>query len=128
MIAPSLEQRVANLQTRLDEAFARISELEQRTSPVLSRTKGQVVRRLLPQDSQEVAAAFRLLAEIFPGSQARIEIECDPAEPHWPWYSFTVQWQGEIKESIQKELLWHERLAAIYPAIRDQFRLCVVLS
>ena len=128
MIAPSLEQQVATLQLRLNEAFARITQLEHRTGPVSSRASNQVARALLPLDSPEVAAAFELLAEIFPGSQASVEIECDPAEPHWPWYSFTVRWQGEIQESIEKELLWHERLAAAYSTIGDQFRLFVAFS
>jgi hypothetical protein len=156
MIAPALEQKVAELELRLGEAFDRIAQLErqglcrqglgletgseerQRLSqgspemvaePSLSlASEPATPRQLVPRDSREMAHALKLCEEVFPGSTTQIEVLWDPSEPDWPWYSLEVRWKGEVRDSIDRQMSWHEKMEGAFPRTGDQFRIFVDLQ
>jgi hypothetical protein len=69
--------------------------------------------------------ALQLVSETFPGSSTTVEILTDPAEPNWPWYCLMIRWDGPESEVIDRELLWHQRMSAAFPHLRDEFRLSI---
>jgi hypothetical protein len=115
-----VEQELQLLRTRLDDALSRIDSLEQRL-PIAER-------RLVARDSPEMVHALQLCAEIFPGCTTEIEVLCDPSEPELPWYSVLVHWKGEVRDSVDRQLHWHEKLTATFPHILDEFRIFVDLQ
>lgn len=80
---------------------------------------------MLPLDSPEMVYALQLVAECSPGSQTEVEVEFDPSEPHWKWYSFNVSWYGETRETLDRAQDWHSRLDAAFPHVGEQFRICL---
>lgn len=128
LIAIGIEQKVANLELKLAEALDRITQLEQRRPATLAEPYPVEERVLLPLDSPEMSYALQLAAECFPGSQTEVEVEFDPAEPHWKWYSFNVRWSGEVRDSISRQSTWHSRLDESFPSVGEQFRICVLLQ
>ncbi len=119
-----LEQDVLVLRATLNDALGRIRDMEQQVaafSPAAIREEHQLVRR----DSDEMQLALRLCEELFPANTTEVDVECDPSDPHWKWYTVTVHWVGGIRESIDRQMEWHERLAQAYPGLSDQFRMIV---
>jgi hypothetical protein len=156
VIAPALEQKVAELELRLGEAFDRIAQLERQglcrqgvefetggeerqrfsqgssesmSGPSFSLTsEAALPRQLVQQDSPEMAHALQLCEEVFPGSTTEVEVLWDPSEPDWPWYSREVHWKGEVRDSIDRQMNWHEKMELAFPQIGDQFRIFVDLQ
>lgn len=125
MIAIGIEQKVTNLETKLAEALDRITRLEHCQPSVVSGPCSPEERQVLPLDSPEMTYALRLAAECFPGSQTEVEVEFDPAEPNWKWYSLNISWPGGIRETLDRSQDWHSRMNAAFPHVGEQFRICL---
>lgn len=122
-----LQTEVLDLRATLDQALTRIHLLEQQVaafSPSAVRQEHQLVAR----DSEEMQCALNLCGELFPGSTAEVDVEFDPSEPHWKWYTVTVHWVGEVRDSIDRQMEWHEKLDQVHPQLGDQFRMVVDLQ
>jgi hypothetical protein len=118
-IPPAVVAELTALRTELAAAKMRLAWLES-TIPV-----APMVRKLMPPDSPENQLALQLASEVFPGSETTVEINCDPAEPNWPWYCLNIRWDGPENEVINRQLLWHRRMADAFPQLRDEFRLSI---
>jgi hypothetical protein len=158
VIAIGIEQKVANLELKLADALDRIARLEHQrpagsadwphleehqlhpldasavnaasaeSFPTAPTVSDSATRQLVARDSQEMAEALRLCREVFPGCSTEVEVLCDPSEPDWPWYLLIVHWQGEVRDSIDRQLLWQEKTTAAFPHHFDAFRIFVDLQ
>ena len=118
-IPPAVHAELTPLRGELAATKLRLDWLESRVSV------SPLVRPLMPPDSPECQFAMDLAAEVFPGCESELEVECDPAEPEWPWYSLAIRWQGARAEVMDKRLLWHRRMSDAFPHLRDEFRLSI---
>lgn len=125
MIAPSLEQQVAILHNRLNEAFERITQLEQEKR---AREEGSVATAsFLAQDSAEMAYALQLSAELFPGSVTTVEWDSDPEDATEAWCVLVIDWPGKVEYSLRQQEIWHRRFAERYSEASRHYRLFVAL-
>lgn len=125
-----LEQEVLLLRSALNDALTRIGNLE-RTVSFFSSQAGDSIRaarQLVTRDSPEMSFGLQLCQETFPGCTVEVDVESDPSEPSWPWYTLTIHWRGEVRDCVDREMVWHEKLAAQFPHVLDQFRLFVDLQ
>ncbi|QDU30857.1 hypothetical protein ETAA8_60060 [Anatilimnocola aggregata] len=116
---PEIQQELLVLQTRLDEAFARIQQLEARQpeQPPLRPP-------LFSLNSPVMDFARQLCEELFPGP-LEIEVACAPDDPSAQWYVFLVSCKEDIQESIQRELKFGRRLVEAFPDEAGDIRLAV---
>lgn len=127
MIAPSLEQQVAILHNRLNEAFERISQLEQERS-ASRHPDGFAARPFLAQDSAEMAYALQLCGELFPGSLTNVEWDSDPDDATGAWCVLVIDWSGKVEDSLRQQDIWHQRFAERYLEASRHYRLFVALA
>jgi hypothetical protein len=126
MIAPSLEQQVAILHNRLNEAFERITQLEQEKRTF--QDGGVASRSFLTQNSAEMACALQLCAELFPGSVTTVEWDSDPDDGSLAWCVLVIDWRGTVEESLRQQDIWHRRFAERYLEASRHYRLFVALA
>jgi hypothetical protein len=127
----NLEEEVLQLRADVAELQTRLSRLEAAGAPSMPSETAHAtagVRPLFAMDSPEMNFAFQLCAEVFPGSTTEVDVECDPSEPEWPWYSLMVHWKGEVRDSVDRQLAWHEKMSAAFPHVLDEFRIFVDLQ
>lgn len=126
------QSEIIELRAALKNALARLGVLEtansNRSLVDLHPSSICEERQLVQADSEEMQGGLRLCAELFPGSNTEVEVDCDPSEPQWKWYTFNVRWAGEIRDSIDRQMEWHNLLAQAYPQLSDQFRMIVDLQ
>lgn len=128
MIAPSLEQQVAILHDRLNEAFERILQLEQENRAARDGLTALPTDSIFARTSAERSYALQLCSELFPGSSTSTELDSDPDDPSQTWCVLVIQWQAKAEESLRQQETWHRRFAAAFPEAAHYYRLFVALE
>lgn len=64
------------------------------------------------QSDERLADVFRITKEIF-GFEPTTEVMFDPEDPDWSWTVINVHSRGEPKELVQRQIQWHQQLAAL---------------
>jgi hypothetical protein len=64
--------------------------------------------------------------EMFPGSAPEIETVADPEDAAHPFLMVTVQWAGDPRDSVEKRLEWHRRIARLGGGKTPGIRLSIV--
>lgn len=111
--ASDIEQELALLRAKVDDALERISRLESKQRPPL-----------FPIDAPAMVLARQLCEKYFPGP-VEVELVSAPDDPEAKWYTFIVLGQGTPKEVVDKELEVFRELDSKYPVEAMDIRLAV---
>ena len=87
---------------------------------------GDNAHAVLPSLSPEVRSKIIAMTQgLFPGP-IQIERDFDPQFPEDQWFVVDAEARGEVREMIDRELLWHDKVREIV-GLADalRFRLCV---
>jgi hypothetical protein len=109
-----VEQELALLRAKVDDALQRINKLELRNRP-----------ELFPIDAP--AFARHLCEKYFPGP-FEVEIASAPDDPEARWYTFVVLARGTPEEVVDTELLWGGELDSAFPVEAMDIRLAVTFE
>jgi hypothetical protein len=127
VIASTLEQKVATLESKLVDACDRIAELE-RLVPRFAHRRSEEVGRLPPRDSEPMEFALKLAAQCFPGGVVTVDLESNPEEPASQWYCLAVRWNGTPEDSLRRQDQWHREFDQQHADQAIYFRLFVALE
>jgi hypothetical protein len=80
-----------------------------------------------PIDPNQVArnhdAILKMTAELFPGAKIELGRSIDPETEGDEYFVVSVTTAGEIRELVEKDGLWHQRLWDVAPDAASNYRL-----
>ncbi|MBX9788754.1 MAG: hypothetical protein K2Y37_07540 [Pirellulales bacterium] len=105
----SLELEVAELRARLDRGAVNPDEASS-----------------IQQDPR-ILDLCSVTQELF-GCVPKFEATFDPEEPDCPFVVVTVDWSGDAREIIERQIQWHERIRGLMAGSSGKLRLSVMPS